>query len=97
MAELRIFTIGQVADLVQLSTRTVERAIASGDLEASRLTRSRGGWRIEEAAIYRWLERRSNRSLAVGILAGDRPSDLARLQPRRPARTLRVSPDMGRS
>lgn len=56
----RILTLDEVADLVQLSTRTVRRAILAGDLEASQLTPRRGGWRVYETAVAQWMERRSN-------------------------------------
>ena len=64
MTELNILTVGQVAERVQLSAKTVMRAIAAGHLEASQLAQGRGGWRIEEQAIGRWLECRSNRQPA---------------------------------
>src|SRR4051794_21629548 len=51
----RILTLEDVAELVQLSTRTVRRAILAGELEASQLTPRRGGWRIREAAVGDWL------------------------------------------
>jgi excisionase family DNA binding protein len=57
----QILTVEQVAKRVQLSSKTVMRAIRAGDLEASQLTQGRGGWRIRDDAIARWLEARSNR------------------------------------
>jgi hypothetical protein len=59
MTNLRVLTVEQVADMVQLSTKTVLRAIACGDLEASQLAR-RGAWRIDPDASPRWMARRSN-------------------------------------
>src|SRR4051794_11223829 len=38
MTELRVLTVEQVAELVQLSAKTVMRAIHAGDLDASQLT-----------------------------------------------------------
>ena len=61
MSELRILTVEQVAGLVQLSPRTVMRAIHAGDLEAAELTDGGRGWRVQEPAIVAWLEARSNR------------------------------------
>jgi excisionase family DNA binding protein len=57
-------TVDEVADLVRLRAKTVMRAIAAGQLEASQLTQGRGGWRIRPEAIDAWLESRSNRSAA---------------------------------
>jgi excisionase family DNA binding protein len=64
-----ILTVDQVADLVQLSPRTVMRAIHTGDLEASQLTQGRGGWRVREDAIDDWLAARSNRSRPNQLVA----------------------------
>src|SRR3954471_24786132 len=61
MDEWQVLTVEQVAERVQLSTSTVMRAIHAGELEASQLTRNRGGWRIRETAIEAWLDFRSNR------------------------------------
>jgi Helix-turn-helix domain len=92
--ELRGLKIEQVAEIVQLSPKTVMRAILSGDLEASQLTGGRGGWRVRERAIAAWYEARSNRS------SGRRLTDLrARdtvAQPRRPGATRRQAADEGR-
>src|SRR4051794_13118654 len=64
MDERQVLTVEQVAERVQLSTSTVMRAINAGELEASQLTRNRGGWRVREAAITAWLDLRSNRRRA---------------------------------
>lgn len=58
-AQVRFLTPEDVAEMVELSVKSVTRAIAAGDLEASQLTR-RGGWRIRPAAVERWMEARSN-------------------------------------
>ena len=89
MTDLRVLTIKQVAELVQLSPRTVMRAVRAGDLDASQLTQSRGGWRIEEPAIAAWLAARSNhprhRRLPEGLVA-----EVASA-PRRPSVRSRVT------
>src|SRR3954470_4710209 len=77
-ADRRILTVDQVAELVQLSTKTVMRAICAGELEASQLTQTRGGWRVQHAAIERWMEVRSNRHRSR--VAAIRPSDPTALQ-----------------
>lgn len=72
----------EVADLVRCSRRTVMRAIARGDLEASRLG-DRGCWRIWPDAIDRWRQSRQPVTPAP-----------ARLPERRGR--LRVTDQMGR-
>jgi excisionase family DNA binding protein len=69
MSQVQILTVDQVAELVQLSSKTVMRAIRSGDLEASQLTQGRGGWRVREDAIDDWLAARSNRSRSSQFVA----------------------------
>jgi excisionase family DNA binding protein len=73
--DLRILTVEQVAERVQLSAKTVMRAIQAGELEASQLTQSRGGWRVREQAIAAWLEARSNRHRGPRQPADLRPRD----------------------
>jgi excisionase family DNA binding protein len=55
-----LLTPQQLADVCQLSTRTVIRAIERGELRASKLA-TRGGWRIMPADVDAWLIGRSNR------------------------------------
>jgi excisionase family DNA binding protein len=69
----RILTLDEVAELVQLSTRTIYRAILAGDLEASQLTQRRGGWRVYESALADWMRKRSNRTRPPRPLADVRP------------------------
>lgn len=100
----RVLTVGEVADIVKLSTKTVMRAIAAGELAASQLTRGRGGWRIYESAIADWMERRSNRRRPPTIGSGQ-PIDAKAARPPTPARrssedasagALVLTADMGR-
>lgn len=90
----------QVAQRVQVSRRTVIRAINSGELEASQLA-ERGCWRIKPEAVDAWVELRSNRHRAprpmpdvVPVSAAAAAAQRAR---RQGAGTLRVTPDMGRA
>ena len=97
MDDREILTVDQVADVVQLSSKTVLRAIAAGHLEASRLGQGRAGWRVKKGAVDQWMELRSNASAcaqarmvsALPIPASS--PDVAR----RPGR-LTISADMGR-
>lgn len=85
MSEMRVLTVEQVANRVQLSSKTVMRAIHAGDLEASQLTRGRGGWRVYETAINDWLTRRSNRQRATAVpdVRAIEPPAVPRRPPRR--------------
>ena len=74
----RILTLDEVAELVQLSTRTIYRAILAGDLEASQLTQRRGGWRVYESALDEWMLKRSNRTRPPRPLADVRPIERGR-------------------
>src|SRR4051812_27897840 len=76
MDETQVLTVEQVAERVQLSTSTVMRAINAGELEASQLTRNRGGWRVRESAITAWLDLRSNRRRTPGTTSV-RPLEVA--------------------
>ena len=51
----RLLTIEQVADLCQVSTKTVYRAIRSGALKACRLGRG-GAYRVKPEEMERWIE-----------------------------------------
>lgn len=62
-----LLTPDQVAARVQVSRRTVDRAIERGELEASELA-SRGCWRIRPAAVDDWLALRSNRRRAPSAI-----------------------------
>ena len=82
-------TVGDVAEFMRVSSRTVMRAIASGQLEASQVTQGRGGWRIRPQAIDAWLDSRSNRTLSERTLAEVRRVETQSPAPRRPSRVPR--------
>lgn len=100
----RILTVDQVADLVQLSPRTVMRAIAAGHLDASQLAQGRGGWRVYEDAVGRWMDARSNQRpeprAPADVATPPAPAAGPVVRPRRPRRNdggkLEVTPEMGR-
>jgi hypothetical protein len=81
---MQILTVEQVAERVQLSAKTV-RAIRAADLEASRLTQGRGGWRLRDDAIADWLGVRSNRAKPWPM------PDVRPVQPAEPRRPVRGS------
>jgi excisionase family DNA binding protein len=54
MARPELLTIREVAALVRLSVKTVRRAIASGELVASKV---RGRWLVTVPEVNAWIER----------------------------------------
>jgi excisionase family DNA binding protein len=75
-----------VAELCQVSTKTVLRAIRNGRLRAFRLG-ARGAYRIRPDDVEAWLR---SSSVARGGDGGDRPDDAAELalQPRERGRLV---------
>jgi excisionase family DNA binding protein len=47
-----VVTIRQLAEFLQVSKRTIQRAITSGKLKAFKVERD---WRIEKEAIIKWI------------------------------------------
>ena len=82
-------TVDEVAEFMRVSSKTVMRAIASGQLEASQVTQGRGGWRIRPQAIDAWLDSRSNRTRPERTLAEVRRVKTPSPAPRRPGRVPR--------
>jgi len=64
--DLTLLTPGQVAERVQVSTKTVMRAIARRELRAAQIG-IRGAWRISPDDIGEWLESRANRPRARSV------------------------------
>lgn len=52
----KLFTIEEVAEILRVSTRSVNRYIETGKLKASKI----GVWRIKEADLNAFLEDTSN-------------------------------------
>jgi excisionase family DNA binding protein len=100
----RLLTIDQVADLCQVSTKTVYRAIRSGALKACRLGKG-GAYRVKPEEMESWIEACSGAAAAPP----SEPSSAAAVPPQRTrgdrrsgGRTsdkgrLRVAPGMGRT
>lgn len=51
---IKIYTITEVAELLKISNRTVNRAIKDNQLRPSKI----GDWRITEEQLNEWLESR---------------------------------------
>lgn len=77
-------TVAELATRLQVSSRTVTRAIDRGDLRASRLA-DRGCWRIRPEDVDAWLEARANRPRHAGPEA-PAPARPVRAAPGRRAR-----------
>ena len=101
----RLLTIDQVADLCQVSTKTVYRAIRSGALTACRLGKG-GAYRVKPEEMEIWIEACSG----AAATAHPEPPNSRSTAPAQRTRTgrrasarasdkgrLRVSPGMGRA
>ena len=52
---LRLLTLPEAADLLQVSTRTLQRMIRRNELPAFKVG---GQWRVRESQLTRWIEAR---------------------------------------
>ncbi len=59
---IRLLTLSEAAELLHVSTRTLQRMIQSGDLPALKVG---GQWRVRESQLQRWVEHRENSARAV--------------------------------
>ncbi len=55
---LRLLTLPEAAELLHVSTRTLQRMIRRKDLPAFKVG---GQWRVRESQLTRWIERRESR------------------------------------
>ena len=53
LTEPRYLSLAQASAIVNISTRTLRRAIAKGALRASKLGRL---WRLESGELHRWVQ-----------------------------------------
>ena len=58
---LRLLTLPEAAELLQVSTRTLQRMIRRKDLPAFKVG---GQWRVRESQLARWIEGREDSSVA---------------------------------
>ena len=56
-ANIRLLTLSEAAQLLQVSTRTLHRMIRSGDLPALKVG---GQWRVREIQLEQWVQHREN-------------------------------------
>jgi excisionase family DNA binding protein len=54
---IRLLTLSEAANLLQVSTRTLQRMIRNGQLPAFKVG---GQWRLREAQLRQWVESRES-------------------------------------
>jgi len=52
---IHLFTLAEAANILQVSTRTLQRMIRSGELPAFKVG---GQWRVRETQLRQWVENR---------------------------------------
>ncbi|MGB7949304.1 MAG: helix-turn-helix domain-containing protein [Candidatus Binatia bacterium] len=52
---IHLLTLAEAANILQVSTRTLQRMIRSGDLPAFKVG---GQWRVRETQLRQWVENR---------------------------------------
>jgi excisionase family DNA binding protein len=57
LENIRLLTLSEAADLLQVSTRTLQRMIRNGQLPAFKVG---GQWRLRETQLRQWVENREN-------------------------------------
>jgi excisionase family DNA binding protein len=57
--QIRLLTLAEAAQLLHVSTRTLQRMIRSSDLPAFKVG---GQWRMRESQLTEWIERREGQS-----------------------------------
>ena len=62
---IRLLTLNEAAELLQVSTRTLQRMIHSGEMPALKVG---GQWRVREAQLRQWVEKREGSARAMGTL-----------------------------
>jgi len=65
---IRLLTLNEAAELLQVSTRTLQRMIHSGEMPALKVG---GQWRVREAQLRQWVENREGSARAMGTLGGE--------------------------
>ena len=62
---IRLLTLNEAAELLQVSTRTLQRMIHSGEMPALKVG---GQWRVRETQLRQWVEKREGSARAMGTL-----------------------------
>ncbi|MBI2534914.1 MAG: helix-turn-helix domain-containing protein [Deltaproteobacteria bacterium] len=53
--DIQLLTLSEAADILQVSTRTLQRMIHSGEMPALKVG---GQWRVRRALLKQWVENR---------------------------------------
>ena len=64
---IRLLTLNEAAELLQVSTRTLQRMIHSGEMPALKVG---GQWRVREAQLRQWVENREGSARATERVGG---------------------------
>lgn len=59
---IRLLTLNEAAELLQVSTRTLQRMIYSGEMPALKVG---GQWRVREAQLRQWVEEKESPDFAT--------------------------------
>ena len=65
---IRLLTLNEAAELLQVSTRTLQRMIHSGEMPALKVG---GQWRVREVQLRQWVENREGLARTMGTLEGE--------------------------
>jgi excisionase family DNA binding protein len=65
---IRLLTLSEAAQLLQVSTRTLHRMIRSGDLPALKVG---GQWRMRETQLQQWVEHRETSAVDARKKSGE--------------------------
>ena len=69
--DIQLLTLSEAADILQVSTRTLQRMIHSGEMPALKVG---GQWRVRRALLRQWVENREASAQATERHGGDEDS-----------------------
>ncbi len=69
--DIQLLTLSEAADLLQVSTRTLQRMIRSGELPALKVG---GQWRVRGELLRQWVENREGSAWATERDSGEEDS-----------------------
>ncbi|HSE84773.1 MAG TPA: helix-turn-helix domain-containing protein [Candidatus Binatia bacterium] len=68
LENIRLLTLSEAANLLQVSTRTLQRMIRNGELPAFKVG---GQWRVRETQLRQWVENRESPLVKLEKERGD--------------------------
>ena len=68
LENIRLLTLSEAANLLQVSTRTLQRMIRNGELPAFKVG---GQWRMRETQLRQWVENRESPLVKLEKERGD--------------------------